>query len=310
MIRKSPLPFCMHLTAAQINVNEDNNEEQFSAEEAVDATLTQEDADTYLHRFQSFEPIEKLQELLDNCPEEENKFVQEKYNAFWGEVKGVLISPISWRDIRSYIDEGWVATSVVAGFFQLLKKQHDNNHRSILECEFGMLLNQTNRSNGDELQILRMLPVMSISKIMFPMLESNTHWFLIEVWVKERMIYVYDSLRHHHEEFIKILVGFLEEAGKSAFAGDWDKWETNYTTDDYIRQVDEHSSGVLTSYYAWRLSNNRTLDYWNSEDKVATGIATKQLHQDLMTSIISGKAKLKNMKSVMNKKQKIKGEKK
>ena len=94
--------------------------------------------------------------------------------------------------------------------------------------------------------------------------------------VKERMIYAYDSLCHHHEEFINILVGFLEEAGKSTFPGDWDKWETNYTTDDYIRQVDKHSSGVLTSYYGWRLSNNCTLDYWNNNDKVATGIATKQ----------------------------------
>jgi hypothetical protein len=219
-------------------------------------------------------------------------------------VKGVLISPIYWRDIRSYIDEGWVGTSVVAGFFQLLKKQHDNNHRSILDCEFGMLLNQTNRSNADELKIIQMLPVMSISKIMFPVLESNTHWFLIEVWVKERMIYVYDSLGHHHEEFITTLVGFLEEAGKTAFAGDWEKWETNYTTDDYIRQVDEHSSGVLTSYYAWRLSNNRTLDYWNNTDTVETRTATKQLRQDIMTSIISGKAKMKNMKSVVNKKPK------
>ena len=68
--------------------------------------MTQEDLDTYLHRFQSWEPTEKLQELLDNCPEEENKIVKEQYNAFWGEVKGILISPISWRDICSYIDEG------------------------------------------------------------------------------------------------------------------------------------------------------------------------------------------------------------
>ena len=149
----------LDLTAAQKNVNEDNKEEQLSTEEVVDATLTQEDADTYLHRFESFEPVEKLQELLDKCPEEGDKIIQKNYNAFWGEVKGVLISPIYWSDIRSYIDEGWVATSVVAGFFQLLKIQHDNNHRSILECEFGMLLNQPDRSNADEWQIIRMLPV-------------------------------------------------------------------------------------------------------------------------------------------------------
>ena len=173
----------------------------------------------------------------------------------------------------------------------------------------GLCQNVTQKkANADELKILQMLPGMGHSKIMFPVLESNSHWFLIEVWVKERMIYVYDSLQHHHEEFINILVGFLEEAGKSTFPGDWDKWETKHTTDDYIRLVDGHSSGVLTSYYAWRLSNNHTLDYWNNEDKVATGTATKQLRQDLMTLIISGKAKMTIMKSVMTKKPKKKRE--
>ena len=113
-------------------------------------------------------------------------------------------------------------------------------------------------------------------------LTLNRKRFLIEIWVKEQMIHIYDSLHHHHEEFIKIFVGVLEEAGKSTFPGDWEKWETKYTTDNYIRQVDGHSSGVLTSYYAWRLSNNHPLDYWNNEDKVATGAAAKQLRQDLI----------------------------
>ena len=50
------------------------------------------------------------------------------------------------------------------------------------------------------------------------------------------------------------------------------------------------------------------LHYWNNEDEVATVTATKQLRQDVMISIISGKAKMTNMKSVMNKKQKKKCE--
>ena len=48
--------------------------------------------------------------------------------------------PIPWKDIRSYIDEGWVGSSVVNAFFALLQKKHDNNHRGIMGYEFGMLL--------------------------------------------------------------------------------------------------------------------------------------------------------------------------
>jgi len=167
-----------------------------------------------------------------------------------------------------------------------------------------MLLNRKNKTNEDEVKILRVLPGLCHSKIMFPVVDSNTHWFLIEIWVKERMIPIYDSLQHHHDEFIQTLVKVLENAGKMTFPGDWDKWETKYTTDDYIRQVDGHSCGVLTSFYAWRLANNRPLDFWNNKDKVATRAAAKRLRHELMTSIISGKANMTTMKSVRGKKQK------
>ena len=88
------------------------------------------------------------------------------------------------------------------------------------------------------------------------------------------------------------------------FTLEWETWEAVHTTDDYIRQVDGHSCGLLTSFYAWRLASDRTLDKWNNGDKEATKAAAKQLRLELMVSIIGGKIAMKNVKSVRDKKAK------
>lgn len=72
-------------------------------------------------------------------------------------------------------------SSVVNAFFELLKKKHDNNHRSILGYELGMLLNCKKKTNQDEVKILSMLPDPCNAKIRFPVAKSNRHWFLIEI---------------------------------------------------------------------------------------------------------------------------------
>jgi hypothetical protein len=51
---------------------------------------------------------------------------------------------------------------------------------------------------------------------------------------------------------------------------EWDSWEAVRTTEDYIRQVDEHSCGVR------RLASDRTLDKWDNDNVEATRAAAKE----------------------------------
>ena len=62
---------------------------------------------------------------------------------------------------------------MVNAFFELLKKKHDNNHRSILGYELGMLLNCKKKTNQDEVKILSMLPDLCNAKIRFPVAKSK-----------------------------------------------------------------------------------------------------------------------------------------
>jgi Ulp1 family protease len=163
--------------------------------------------------------------------------------------------------------------------------------------EFGMLLQKKKKkADEDELKLMKMMPSLSHSRIMFPVNHGNTHWFLFENAVKERKIFVYDSLRHQHGPFVQKLIDLLQKIGKDSFPGEWETWETVHTTDDYIRQVDGHSYGVLMCFYAWRLANDRTLEDWNNGDVEAMRAAAKELRRELMVSIIGGKITMKNVK--------------
>lgn len=47
-------------------------------DEMVNEMDMQEDANTYLHAFESRLPTEKIQELIDTCPEEDSKVVKKR----------------------------------------------------------------------------------------------------------------------------------------------------------------------------------------------------------------------------------------
>ena len=245
---------------------------------------------------------EKVKELLAACTVnfvEKKEYVAVYYDDSTKKTK--LEGHLKWDDIMKYKENDVVRASLVDGFLRLLRQSEISKNTYYMGTEFGDFLQRPGArvTSRDNITMRTMLEKgYDKRNIFIPLNWNRNHWTALHIHLPTYKVISFDSMPMKEtwkkvQEVVKVLLPLLPEPPKDSIL----KWELiNTDDDDYIRQYDSVSCGILMLWYITKLSKTHkqllTLEDWDSTNKKATVKKCRQLYEVVLLSVVGGHLKM------------------
>jgi len=258
------------------------------------------DKDKYLHDFgtEKKTPFEKLDELVAACTKDyaaKKEYVAMYYDDSTDDVMKQV--HLKWIDVMHYKTNDMVRASLVDGYLRLLGNSGKYKNTYFMETEFGDIIQRPEArvSSSDNITMRKMLEKgFDGMNILIPLNWERNHWTALHIHLPTYKIISYDSMPKKEtwkkvENVVKVLIPLLPEPPKDNIS----KWNLiNTDEDDYIRQYDSVSCGILMLWYITKVASTEkkllTLEDWDSTNKKATIHKCRQLYESVLLSVVGG----------------------
>jgi hypothetical protein len=190
-----------------------------------------------------------------------------------------------------------VRASLVDGYLRLLRNSGKYKNTYFMETEFGDIIQRPEArvSSSDNITMRKMLEKgFDGMNILIPLNWDRNHWTALHIHLPTYKIISYDSMPKKEtwkkvENVVKVLIPLLPEPPKDNIS----KWNLiNTDEDDYIRQYDSVSCGILMLWYITKVARTEkkllTLEDWDSTNKKATIHKCRQLYEAVLLSVVGG----------------------
>ncbi|KAL0078941.1 hypothetical protein J3Q64DRAFT_1809071 [Phycomyces blakesleeanus] len=171
---------------------------------------------------------------------------------------------VSFNDIYKLEPQVWLNDEIINFYMEMLSDRSKANPKEYLDIHcFNTFFFSTLSESGYQ-KVRRWTKRIDIfsKDLVFAPINQSLHWTLGVIDIKNKKVYVYDSLGGAHQRGLKLLLDYVEQEhlDKKKDTLDMSEW-TSSAPKDIPHQENMSDCGVFTCTFAERLSRNHEMDF-------------------------------------------------